>query len=116
MAADPPDPCDLCGFARPGASTLTDARGHVSLTICAECRPGAVKQLVEDETALRRPFHVGDRVKPTPHGVSRHAVLSYSDRGTVVGFSRNKQGIRIKRDHRKGMVTWHKSFWEHARE
>lgn len=66
------------------------------------------KEIVE----ARGMFEIGDRVQVTRLALSSNLNFAPGDFGTVVGFSRLENCIRIKPDNKKSISTYHMKFWE----
>lgn len=64
--------------------------------------------------AARDKFHLDQRVKASAKSVVAH-VNRYGDLGTVSGFGNQKKNpnlVRISRDGRRTVVSYHMDFWE----
>ena len=56
-------------------------------------------------------LNIGDRVRPSKH--ARESSLFRTTRlGTVVGFGRAPETIRVKLDGLKTVIRYHQSFWD----
>lgn len=58
-------------------------------------------------------FQKGDRVKPSAKGREQLG-MKEDRRGTVVGFSRDGQGVYVASDRAKTGTAYHHTFWEKA--